>query len=105
MSRWDRYEDQRATRAELRYQANSKSMLLAYLLWFFLGSFGLHRMYLERWFSGIIMLGLTLIGSATAWIGLGLIPLFFVGVWWVLDAILTFMMTESHNNRLARQLI
>jgi len=106
MSRWDRFEDARSsTRAELTYEANSKSMLIAYLLWFFLGTFGVHRMYLDRWFSGLVMLGLNTIGWATTWmLGLGFIPLAFVGIWWVLDALLTFMMTESYNSRLARQL-
>lgn len=105
MSRWDRYEDDRSTRARLAYEAGSKSLLVAYILWFFLGAFGVHRMYLDRWFSGLILLGLTIFGSATTWLfGLGLIPLFFAGIWWMLDAILTYMMTESYNTQLARDL-
>ena len=104
MSRWDRYDDRYETQARLRYDANSKSVILAYILWFFLGTLGVHRMYLDRWFSGIIMLGLTLVGGATTWIGLGFIPLAIVGIWWLLDALLTFMMAESYNDRLARKL-
>ena len=50
------------------------------------------------------MLGLTLVGGATTWIGLGFIPLAIVGIWWLLDALLTFMMAESYNDRLARKL-
>ncbi len=42
--------------ASARYQANARSTLLAYLLWFFLGWLGVHRFYLGRVFSGIIML-------------------------------------------------
>ena len=34
------------TERMMRYDANKKSALLAYILWFFLGFFGLHRMYL-----------------------------------------------------------
>lgn len=99
MRDWERYE----TRARLRYEANSKSMIVAYLLWFFLGSFGIHRMYLGRWFSGLMMLGLLAIGSLTTIILIGWLPLGVLGLWWLLDAILTFMMVESHNDALARR--
>ncbi|MEM8800209.1 MAG: TM2 domain-containing protein [Pseudomonadota bacterium] len=90
--------------SELVYAARSKSMLAAYLLWFFLGTLGLHRMYLERWISGILMLLFTAVGSALTFLLVGFLPLILVGIWWVLDGILTFMMVERFNERLARNL-
>ena len=36
------------------YEAGRKSAGLAYLLWFFLGTFGVHRFYLKRTASGWI---------------------------------------------------
>ena len=40
----------------MRYDANKKSALLAYLIWFFLGWAGIHRLYLGRITSGLLML-------------------------------------------------
>ncbi|KAL0487773.1 hypothetical protein AKO1_008706 [Acrasis kona] len=36
--------------------ANEKSTLVAYILWLFLGFFGIHRFYLNRACSGLIWL-------------------------------------------------
>ena len=40
--------DPAGTELMMRYDANKKSVLLAYLIWFFLGLFGVHRFYLGR---------------------------------------------------------
>lgn len=50
------------------YEAGRKSVGLAYLLWFFLGAFGLHRFYLKRTASGWIQLAVHVGG----WLLLGL---------------------------------
>lgn len=39
------------------YEAGRKSAGVAYLLWFFLGTFGAHRFYLKRTMSGWIQFG------------------------------------------------
>ena len=80
--------DTRALYIEQRVANESRSALVAYLLWFFLGYFGAHRFYLGRWVSGVIMLALFGIGSALAFILVGYIPLAFVAIWWVIDAFL-----------------
>ncbi|GAB4144944.1 MAG: TM2 domain-containing protein [Sphingomonadales bacterium] len=86
------------------YEARRKSGLLAYALWFFLGYFGVHRFYLGRWTSGLIMLALTALGSLTWFFLIGWLPLAIVGLWWLLDAILTYGMVEDYNVNLAASL-
>ncbi len=91
--------DDSATRL-MRFEANKKSILAAYLIWFFLGAFGIHRMYLGRWISGILLLLLTLVGGALSWILIGYLPLAVAGLWWLLDAILIPGMVNASNNDL-----
>lgn len=60
---------------------NRRSMLVAYLLWFFLGALGIHRFYLGRPVSGVIWL---LTGGL-------------LGIGWLVDAVLTYYMVENEN--------
>ena len=46
----------------MRYDANKKSALLAYVIWFFLAGLAGHRFYLRRYRSAVIMLLLWLAG-------------------------------------------
>ncbi len=64
-----------------RVVVNSKSMVIAYLLWFFLGWLGIHKFYLNAPFMGILYLALFGIGSLTSGILIGFIPL---GIWGLL---------------------
>jgi TM2 domain-containing membrane protein YozV len=66
-----------------------KSVALAYVLWFFLGYLGAHRMYCGRFGSGICMLVLSFFGVLTAPLLIGHALLFFVGIWWLIDLFLT----------------
>jgi TM2 domain-containing membrane protein YozV len=86
--------------ARMRYDASAKSVIVAYLIWFFLGYGGIHRMYLGRWGSGFIMLGV----FATSWV-LTLLLIGYVGlglilVWWALDALLMPGMVSQANEDL-----
>jgi TM2 domain-containing membrane protein YozV len=92
------------TERMMRYDANKKSALLAYVLWFFLGWFGLHRMYLGRWGSGLGMLVLNGLSWLTHFILIGFVGFFVLGVWWLIDAPLIPGMTSDHNNRLIDEL-
>lgn len=64
-----------------------KSYIITYLLWWFGGMFGLHRMYLGQWLSGAVMLLLTL-----SWIG---IPI--AGIIWLCDIVLNYSKLEYIN--------
>jgi TM2 domain-containing membrane protein YozV len=88
----------------MRYDANRKSALLAYVLWFFLGWFGLHRMYLGRVGSGIGMLVLHGLSWLTHFILIGFVGFAILGLWWLIDALLIPGMARDYNNRLVDRL-
>ena len=82
------------TGAMMLFDANKKTALVAYILWFFLGAFGAHNFYLNRKGVAItqLVLSLTVIGLA-------------ITVFWVLvDAFLIPGWIRRANNNLAMQL-
>ena len=82
------------TRVLMLYEANKKTALVAYLLWFFVGWFGGHNFYLGRIGVAVAQLILTLTV-------IGLI----ITIFWVLvDAFLIPGWVREQNNLLATQL-
>jgi TM2 domain-containing membrane protein YozV len=84
----------RDARAMMLFEANKKTALTAYILWFFLGLLGGHNFYLGR--TGVavaqLILTLTVVGMA-------------ITVFWVLvDAFLIPGWVRNQNNMLALQL-
>jgi len=81
-------------RVLMLYEANKKTALVAYLLWFFLGWFGGHNFYLER--TGVavtqLILSLTVVG------------LVITVIWVLVDAFLIPGWVRRQNNLLAAQL-
>ena len=59
-------DTQREILIEQRVANDAKSPLVAYLLLIFLWGLGVHRMYLGRWVSGILMAVLWGLGWLTA---------------------------------------
>ena len=88
----------------MRYDANKKSALLAYLLLFVLGGFGAHRFYLGRTGSAVAMLVIWLLSWLLLAVVIGVFGLIAVGIWLIVDAFLIPGMTEAFNNRLVTQL-
>jgi TM2 domain-containing membrane protein YozV len=82
------------TRALMLYEANKKTALVAYILWFFLGLVGGHNFYLKR--TGVavtqLILTLTLVGMVVTI------------VWAFVDAFLIPGWVRNQNNILAAQL-
>lgn len=78
----------------MRYDANKKSLGVAYLLWFFFGLIGGHRFYLKRTGTAIAMLVLcvTIVGIPIA------------VIWSLVDAFLIPEMARDYNNRLIAEL-
>jgi TM2 domain-containing membrane protein YozV len=82
------------TRVLMLFEANKKTALVAYILWFFLGLFGAHNFYLGRTGVAIAQLILSLI----------LVGLVITFVWVIVDAFLIPGWVRRHNNLLAAQL-
>ena len=81
-------------RTLLLYDANRKSAVIAYILWFFLGWFGAHNFYLGRNGVGIaqVLLTITVIGWLVTF------------VWVLIDAFLIPGWVRRSNNLLLMQL-
>jgi TM2 domain-containing membrane protein YozV len=82
------------TRAMMLFEANKKTAVVAYVLWFFLGIFGGHNFYLKRTGVAIaqLILSLTLVG------------MIITVVWALVDAFLIPGWVRRQNNLLAAQL-
>jgi TM2 domain-containing membrane protein YozV len=98
------YGVSRDAQASMQYDANKKSTLVAYLLWFFLGYFGAHRFYLGSTGPAIAQLIITLVSIITSFFIIGLVGLFAMFIWWVVDAFLIPGMIANHNSRLIAHL-
>ena len=84
----------RDTRALMLFEANKKTALVAYLLWFFVGALGGHNFYLKRTGVAItqLILSITVVG------------LVITVVWVLVDAFLIPGWVRNQNNLLAAQL-
>lgn len=78
-------------------QPHGKNMVLAYVLWWFLGVLGIHRFYLGKAGTGVTQLILFIAGLLTLVIGVGLVLLLVLGVWWLLDAYFIQKYVVEHN--------
>jgi TM2 domain-containing membrane protein YozV len=88
----------------MQYDAAKKSTGVAYVLWFFLGGLGVHRFYLDRSGSGIVMAIISVLSWLTVFIGIGVIGLTVIGVWWLVDAFLIPGIIVRANQDLANRL-
>ena len=88
----------------MQYDAAKKSALIAYVLWFFLGGLGVHRFYLGRTGSGVVMAIISVLSWITVYIGIGFIGLAVIGIWWLVDAFLIPGITTRVNQELATRL-
>jgi hypothetical protein len=104
--------------AMMMFQANQKSVLISYLLWFFFGGIGGHRFYNGKAGTAVIQIALLILGSVMilgglasaalygGWtaVPLGVSLLICVGLWVLVDAFLIPGWVRAHNNRLAIRL-
>lgn len=80
---------------ESEMKNRGKSMVVAYVLWYFLGIFGGHRFYMKKTGSAVaqLILSLTFIG------------LIVTGIWWIVDAFLLHTWVKEENAVLENQLM
>lgn len=83
-------------------EAKGKKAVVAYLLWFFLGSFGAHRFYLGKTGSAIAQLSLAVLGYLTVWLIIGFFFLAIVWVWVLIDVFLIGGMIREDHARIER---
>jgi TM2 domain-containing membrane protein YozV len=83
----------------LSIQVEGKNMVIAYVLWWFLGWAGIHRFYLGKTQSGVMQLGLFIVGWATAVIFIGFLFLGILGFWWLLDAYYVQKYVNDYNEQ------
>ena len=88
----------------MQYDAAKKSAVIAYLLWFFLAGWGVHRFYLGRIGSGVIMAIISALSWITVVVGIGFLGLAIIGVWWLVDAFLIPGIVVRANQELATRL-
>ena len=97
---------QQATDAQvmMAFETHKKDMVVAYVLWHFLGVFGGHRFYMKDQGGGAAMLALTLISIPLMFVFIGFFIYFAVIVWWIVDAFMVHEWVKSHNLNLMESL-
>jgi TM2 domain-containing membrane protein YozV len=109
-------------------EGKRRSIIAAYILWFFTGTIGLHRIYLGYRRTGLAMLALGaggwLVVLVTSWLDaqvtgsalnstiarvllapntlvqwIGDLALWIVGIWWLVDAVWTYVMVRRRNEQ------
>jgi TM2 domain-containing membrane protein YozV len=88
----------------LIYDANKKSVGLAYALWFFFGLFGGHRFYAGKTGTAVIMLVISVLSFPLMALIIGFLTIAGVGVWVLIDAFSLAGWIREHNTRLAMKL-
>lgn len=91
-------------KAMMMFEANKRSMMISYVLWFFIGGFGAHRFYNGKSGSAIAQLLMTIVGLLLLVVGIGLLLLIPVMIWVFVDAFLIPGWVRNHNNLLAHSL-
>lgn len=84
----------------VKMRVEGKNVVIAYLLWWFFGTFGGHRFYLGRIKSAVAQLLLFWLGVMTAFVIFGWILLFVWFTWWALDVYFTNQIVAEENKRL-----
>lgn len=90
---------------EQRLTNEKKSLAVAYILYFFLGSFGGHRFYLGRFGTAIMQMLLFLLATATAIILIGYIFFAIWGLWMLYDLFFIPAMLREDTEQKRQSLI
>jgi TM2 domain-containing membrane protein YozV len=88
----------------MQYDANKKSVAVAYLLWFFFGMLGVHRFYLGETGTAITILVLTVVSCLLMFVVIGFFTIAIPAIWTLVDLFLIPGIARRHNTNLASQL-
>jgi len=91
-------------RALMMFEANKKSIAVAYFLWLFFGVAGGHRFYVGKLGSAIAQFLLLIVGLVLSIAVVGVFLLIVLGVWVIVDAFLIPGWIRTQNSLLAMQL-
>jgi TM2 domain-containing membrane protein YozV len=80
---------------EQEVRSLGKNMLIAYVLWYFLGIFGGHRFYMGKTGSAIAQLVLTIT----------VIGVIVTAIWWIVDAFLVHAWVRDYNRNVESRLV
>jgi len=72
-------------KADQKYAPGSADYSLAWLLLVFLGFFGVHRLYLHKWASGLLLLVLGLLSATGMFFLIPIIALFYLYDLWTIN--------------------
>ena len=80
---------------ESEIKNQGKNMVVAYILWYFLGLFGAHRFYIKKTGSAVtqLILSITIVG------------LIATSIWWIVDAFLVHTWVKDHNRVVENHII
>ena len=80
---------------ESEVKSQGKNMIVAYILWYFLGIVGGHRFYMGKIGTAVtqLILSLTVVG------------LIVTGIWWIVDAFLVHTWVKRHNAEVENRII
>ncbi|MFL9828719.1 NINE protein [Rhodoplanes sp. SY1] len=91
-------------RALLLFDANKRSVVVAYFLLILFGGFGAHRFYVKRPGTGFLQLGLTITGWMTLFAGIGAFLLAALGIWLLFDFFRLPTLVRTDNASLIERL-
>jgi TM2 domain-containing membrane protein YozV len=91
----------------MRYDARKKEVVVAYLLWLFLGFWGAHRFYLGFASIGLFFVTASIIAGVATCMGTpwGLVLLAFASIQWIYDGFLIPRWASEHNEELIDRLM
>jgi len=92
------------TRRRMLYDARSKSALVAYLLWFFLGQVAAHRFYMGHTGVALAWLAVAFVSFVLTFVLVGVLGFVILGLWWLVDGVRLAGMVHQHNERVAYEL-
>jgi len=84
---------------QMRYDANKKSVVAAYLIWFFVGGFGGHRFYCGRKHALTMLIGMIASILLASW-GIGVIGVIAFCIWAFIDVFSIHKWIAEYNNKL-----